>query len=91
MFYNVIPFTKSDPTSSFSSSEDENDDDNKSTIDSDACKILLQCGNGKPGCYDKFCQSLLTIMSCGMDYRLYSDDVCSRLVVSVMLLLLLTN
>ncbi len=81
LFYNVIPSTKFDSISSTSSSDDGNEEGNKPGVDSDACQILLKCGEGA-GTYDKFCHSLLSIMSCGTDYKLHSEDVYSRLTVS---------
>ena len=58
-------------------------------IDPDACKILLNCPKkteegkeGVGGGYDRFHRSLVTLMSCGLDYRLYNENLNCRVTVS---------
>ena len=70
LFYNVIP--------------PESSDSKERGIDPDACRILLGSsseGDNSRG-YNQFHSNLLTLMSCGTDYTLYSENVFSRVTVS---------
>ena len=58
-------------------------------VDPDACKILLnspgKIEEGKEGVgggYDRFHKSLISLMSCGLDYRLYNENLNCRVTVS---------
>ena len=74
-FYNVRPSMKPDSTSSEGT-------ESKVGIDPDACQIVLKCPGMEGNGYEFFYQSLIILMSCGSEYRLYSEDLLSRLIVS---------
>ena len=75
--------------------EGVSDSKEEQRIDLDACKILLNSPSkggggeeGKGGGYERFHQSLVTLMSCGFDYRLYSENLSNRVIVSHVCLLI---
>jgi hypothetical protein len=73
LFYSVVP-----PRNANGGSNEEK------LIDPDACKILLNAvASGDAGSvkgYDQIHASLITLMSCGTDYHLYSDNFHHRII-----------